>query len=45
MYYLALAFSVLWIALFGYILIIHNQIRDMNRRLQARQAQVSDTTE
>ena len=36
MVYLGLAFSVLWIALFGYLYTIDAQIRDMKRRLQAR---------
>ena len=44
MFYLALTFSVSWIVLFGYILIVHNQIRDMKRRLQARQTSASDAS-
>ena len=43
MVYLGLAFSVLWVALFGYLYVIDAQIRDMKRRLQARQTSGSST--
>ena len=43
MFYLGLAFSVLWLALFGYLYVIDAQVRDMKRRLQARHDAGSDT--
>ena len=43
MNYLAMAFSVLWLALFGYLFILDAQIRDMKRRLQARRDADSPT--
>jgi len=36
MFYLGLAFSALWLVLFGYLFFVDAQVRDMKRRLQAR---------
>ncbi len=36
MFYLGLAFSVLWLVSFGYLFILDNQTRDLKRRLDAR---------
>lgn len=43
MFYLCLSFSVLWLVVFGYLFRLDGQIRDIRRRLAARQAHSEDS--
>jgi len=43
MYYLGLAFSVLWAVSFGYLFIIDRQTQDLKKRLDARDSSASTT--
>ena len=38
MFYLALAFSFLWLVLFGYLFVLDRQAADLKRRLDARES-------
>ena len=40
MFYLCLTFSVLWLAVFGYLMTIDSKLKDVARRLQARNTSV-----
>lgn len=39
MFYLCLAFSLLWLVVFGFLFSQDKQIKDINRRLDARLAE------
>ena len=36
MFYLALTFTVLWVTVFGYLIKLDTQIKDLAKRLEAR---------
>ena len=44
MFYLGLAFTVLWLVSFTYLFILDNQTRDLKRRLEARDSSSTTAT-
>jgi hypothetical protein len=44
MFYLSLAFSLVWVCHFIYLLVIDRQVRQMERRVQARAGAPSAST-
>ena len=43
MFYLCLSFSVLWLVVIGYLFRLDGQVRDIRRRLAARQGHGEDS--